>query len=127
MKQKVKVIVKNVQGFYDGVRQFIVIPVTDGVRKELNKFCKVPDTDELLFSMSKYASVRVSDGLDTDGLDTDELSGRVGSATMSVKLETAEYDWTYKSKKGHTKKWQVCGILFKSPIDDSNLEGLEDD
>lgn len=122
MKQKVKIIVKNVQGFYDGVRQFIVIPVTDGVRKELNKFCKVPDTDELLFSMSKYTSIGVS-----DGLDTDDFSGRVGSATMSVKLETAEYDWTYKSKKGHAKKWQVCGVLFKSTIDDGNLEGLEDD
>lgn len=122
MKQKVTVIVKNVQGFYDGVRQFIVIPATAGVRKELTKFCEVPDTDELLFSVSKYASIRFP-----DGLDTDEVSGQVGSATMSVKLETTEYDWSYKGKKGHTKKWQVCGILFKSPIGDGNLEGLEDD
>lgn len=119
MKQKV--IVKNVQGYYDGVRNFIVIPVSDDTRKELSQFCELPDTDELLFCVSKYAAVSA-----IDGLDVDEFSAQVGSATISVKLEAVEYDWSYKGKKGHTKKWQVCGIVFKTELINSNLEGLED-
>lgn len=120
MKQKV--IIKNVQGYYDGVRNFIVIPVTNDTRKELSDFCEVPDTSELLFTISKYATIEAK-----DGLNVDEFAAHVGSATISVKLEAAEYDWTYKGKKGHTKKWQVCGVLFKTPLVDSNLEGLADD
>ena len=120
MKQKV--IIKNVRAYYDGQRDFIVVPVTKEVRKELSEFCEIPDTEELLFGVSKFASIDAIDGLDRDDFKTD-----VGSAMASVKLESAEYDWTYKGKKGHTKKWQVCGILFKSPIVNNNLEGLEDD
>lgn len=120
MKQKV--IIKNAQGYYDGVRNFIVIPVTKDTRKELSEFCEVPDTSELLFTISKYATVGV-----TAGLSVDEFTAHVGTVTLSVKLEAAEYDWSYKGKKGHTKKWQVCGVLFKSPLVDSNMEGLEDD
>lgn len=120
MKQKV--IIKNAQGYYDGVRNFIVIPVSDDTRKELSQFCEVPDTAELLFCVSKYATVGT-----IDGLDVDEFTAHVGSATISVKLEATEYDWSYKGKKGHTKKWQVCGVLFKSPLVDSNMEGLDDD
>lgn len=120
MKQKV--IVKNVQGYYDGGRNFIVIPVTNDTRKELSEFCEIPDTSELLFTISKYATVGV-----IDGLDANEITAHVGSATISVKLEATEYDWSYKGKKGHTKKWQVCGVLFKTPLVDSNMEGLADD
>lgn len=120
MKQKV--IVKNVQGYYDGGRNFIVIPVTNDIRKELSEFCEVPDTSEILFTISKYATVGT-----IDGLDADEIIAHVGSATISVKLEATEYDWSYKGKKGHTKKWQVCGVLFKTPLVDSNMEGLADD
>lgn len=120
MKQKV--VIKNAQGYYDGVRNFIVIPVSDATRKELSQFCELPDTDELLFCVSKYAAVSA-----IDGLDADEFSAQIGSATVSVKLEAVEYDWSYKGKKGHTKKWQVCGILFKTELVNSNLEGLEDD
>lgn len=119
MKQKV--IIKNVQGYYDGVRNFIVIPVSDDVRKALTQFCDMPDTAELLFCVSKYATVSA-----IDGLDADELSAHIGSAKISAKLEAVEYDWAYKGKKGHTKKWQVCGLIFKSELVDSNLEGLED-
>ena len=120
MKQKV--IIKNTQGYYDGVRNFIVIPVTNDIRKELSEFCEVPDTSELLFTISKYATIGAK-----DGLSVDEFTAHVGAVTLSVKLEATEYDWSYKGKKGHTKKWQVCGVLFKSPLVDSNMEGLEDD
>ena len=120
MKQKV--IIKNAQGYYDGVRNFIVIPVANDTRKELSEFCEVPDTSELLFTISKYATIGV-----TDGLSVDEFTAHVGAVTLSVKLEAAEYDWSYKGKKGHTKKWQACGVLFKSPLFDSNMEGLEDE
>lgn len=120
MKQRV--IIKNTPGYYDGERNFIVIPVSDDTRKELSQFCELPDTDELLFCVSKYAAVSA-----IDGLDVDELSARVGSATISVKLEAVEYDWSYKGKKGHTKKWQACGVVFKSELVNSKLEGLEDD
>lgn len=120
MKQKV--IVKNVQGYYDGVRRFIVIPVSNDTRKELSQFCELPDTAELLFCVSKYVTVGT-----VDGLDAGELSARVGSGKISVKLEPVEYDWSFKAKKGHTKKWQVCGLVFKSELVDVNLEGLADD
>lgn len=120
MKQKV--IIKNVRAFYDGKRNFIVVPVSKEVRKDLSEFCEIPDTEELLFAVSAFASIDA-----VDELDRDAFANGVGSAEVSVKLETAEYDWNYKSKKGHTKKWQVCGILFKSPLVDNNLEGLEDD
>lgn len=120
MKQKV--IVKNTQGYYDGERGFVVIPVDNDTRKELKQFCDVADTDELLFGVSKYVAISA-----IDGLIADVCAAQVGTATISVKLEAAEYDWTYKGKKGHTKKWQVCGIVFKSEVINSNLEGLEDD
>lgn len=119
---KKKVIIKNVQGYYNGMRGFIVVPVTEAAREELREFCEIPDTDELLFSVSKFASY---DAL--DDLDADEFEASVGTGLMSVKLEAAEYDWTYKGKKGRTKKWQVCGIVFKTPLVNSNLEGLKDD
>lgn len=119
MKQKV--IIKNVNGFYDGQRNFVVIPVDDETREKLREFCEVPDSEELLFSISAFAAVDAVDGHREDYADA------VGSATVSVKLETSEYDWTYKGKKGHTKKWQVCGLLFKSPLVNNNLEGLADD
>lgn len=119
---KKKVIIKNVNGFYDGKRNFVVIPVDDATREELKEFCDVPDSDELLFSVSSFVAIDAVDGVDVDSCD--EV---VGTATVSVKLETAEYDWTYKGKKGKTKKWQVCGLLFKSPLVNNNLEGLYDD
>lgn len=119
---KKKVIIKNVNGFYDGKRNFVVIPVDDTTRKELNEFCDVPDSDELLFSVSNFAAIDA-----VDGVDVDSCVEGVGTATVSVKLETTEYDWAYKGKKGKTKKWQVCGLLFKSPLVNNNLEGLYDD
>lgn len=119
MKQKV--IIKNVNGFYNGEKQFIVIPVDDETREKLGEFCEVPDSEELLFSISAFAAVDAVDGHGED------YASAVGSATVSVKLETSEYDWSYKGKKGHTKKWQVCGLLFKSPVSNGNLEGLYDD
>ena len=119
---KKKVIIKNVSGFYDGKRNFVVIPVDDVTRKELKEFCDVPDSDELLFSVSKFAAIAAG-----DGVEVDECVDGVGTATVSVKLEPTEYDWTYKGKKGNTKKWQVCGLLFKSTLVNNNLEGLDDD
>ena len=119
---KKKVIIKNVNGFYDGKRNFVVIPVDDATRKELKEFCDVPDSDELLFSVSNFAAIDA-----VDGVDVDSCGEGVGTATVSVKLETTEYDWTYKGKKGKTKKWQVCGLLFKSSLVNNNLEGLYDD
>ena len=119
---KKKVIIKNVNGFYDGKRNFVVIPVDDATRKELKEFCAVPDADELLFSVSRFAAIDVVDGVDVDACEKE-----VGTATVSVKLEQTEYDWAYKGKKGKTKKWQVCGLLFKSPVSNGNLEGLYDD
>lgn len=102
---KKKVIIKNVNGFYDGKRNFVVIPVDDAAWKELKEFCDIPDTDALLFSVSSFAAIEA-----VDGVDVDECVDRVGTATVSVKLEAAEYDWTYKGKKGHTKngKCAVC-------------------
>ena len=119
---KKKVIIKNVNGFYDGKRNFVVIPVDEATREELQEFCEVPDSDELLFTISRFAAIAA-----VDGVDVDECDEGVGTATVSVKLETTEYDWTYKGKKGKTKKWQVCGLLFKSPLVNNNLEGLDDD
>ena len=119
---KKKVIIKDVHGFYDGQRNFIVVPVSEETRKLLQEFCEVPDSDELLFSISRFASKYA-----VDGVDVDECVTGVGTATVSVKLEETEYDWTYKGKKGKTKKWQVCGLLFKSPLVNNNLEGLYDD
>lgn len=118
---KKKIIIKNVNGFYDGKRNFVVVPVDGATRGELQEFCEVPDSDELLFSLSRFASVAAG-----DDVDVDECVDRVGTATVSIKLETAEYDWAYKGKKGSTKKWQVCGLLFKSPVVNNNLEGLYD-
>lgn len=119
---KKKVIIKNVNGFYDGKRKFVVIPVDDATRKELKAFCDVPDADELLFSVSRFAAIDAA-----DGVDVASCNEGVGTAIVSVKIEQTEYDWTYKGKKGKTKKWQVCGLLFKSPVSNSNLEGLYDD
>lgn len=119
---KKKVIIKNVNGFYDGKRNFVVIPVDDATRNELKEFCELPDSDELLFSVSKFAAIAAG-----NGVDVDKCVDGVGTATVSVKLEPAEYDWTYKGKKGTTKKWQVCGLLFKSTLVNDNLEGLDDD
>lgn len=119
---KTKVTIKNVQAYYNGEKKFIVFPITETERKTLSEFCELPDTDELLFAISKFATIAAF-----DGLDAHECAESVGSALVSVKLEQAAYDWTYKSKKGHTKKWQVCGLLFKSPLVDANLEGLDDD
>lgn len=119
---KKKVVIKNVTGFYDGKRKFVVIPVDGATRNELNEFCSVPDSDELLFSVSRFASIGAVDGVDVDACEEE-----VGTATVSVKLEQTEYDWTYKGKKGNTRKWQVCGLMFKSPLINNNLEGLDDD
>lgn len=119
---KKKVIVKNVNGFYDGNRNFVVIPVEEETRRELQEFCEVPDTNEVLFSVSNFAAISA-----IDSIDAGECVNAVGTATVSVKLEPTEYDWTYKGKKGKTKKWQVCGLLFKSCVANSNLEGLYDD
>ena len=119
---KKKVIIKNVTGFYDGKRNYVVIPVDVATKTELNEFCDIPDSDELLFSVSSFAAIDA-----VDGVDVDSCVEGVGTATVSVKLETTEYDWTYKGKKGKTKKWQVCGLLFKSPLVNNNLEGLYDD
>lgn len=119
---KEKVIIKNVNGFYDGERHFVVIPVSEEVREKLQKFCEVSDSDELLFSISKFADIA-----SVDGVQADLCAPEVGTTTVSVKLEATEYDWTYKGKKGKTKKWQVCGLLFKAPVVRINLEGLDDD
>lgn len=120
MKQKI--IIKNVNGFYDGKRNFVVIPVDVETKVDLMDFCDMPDSDELLFSVSRFAAIDAVDGVDVDACEKE-----VGTATVSVKLEQTEYDWTYKGKKGKTKKWQVCGLLFKSPVSNSNMEGLYDD
>lgn len=119
---KKKVIIKNVNGFYNGKKSFVVVPVAEATREELMEFCEVPDADELLFTVSRFAAIAA-----VDGIDVDECVGGVGTVTISVKLEPAEYDWTYKGKKGNTKKWQVCGLMFKSPLVNNNLEGLDDD
>ena len=119
---KNKVIIKNVNGFYDGNRNFVVVPVDEATREKLTEFCEVPAADELLFSVSKFAATSA-----VDGVDVDECVGGVGIATVSVKLEPVEYGWTYKGKKGITRKWQVCGLMFKSPLVNNNLEGLDDD
>lgn len=119
---KKKVTIKNVQAYYNGMRGFIVVPVSEETREELSEFCEIPNTEELLFCVSKFASYGA-----VDGLDVDEFEAGVGSGLVSVKLEPADYEWTYKGKKGRTKKWQVCGLLFKSPLVNSNLEGLGDD
>lgn len=119
---KKKVIIKNVNGFYDGKRNFVVVPVEEATRKELLEFCDVPDSDELLFTVSRFAAIAA-----VDGVDVEECVTGVGTAIVSVKVEPTEYDWTYKGKKGNTKKWQVCGLLFKSPLVNNNLEGLDDD
>lgn len=119
---KKKVIIKNVNGFYDGKRNFVVVPVEEETREELMAFCEVPESAELLFSVSKFAAIAA-----IDGVDVDECVGGVGTATVSVKLEPAEYGWTYKGKQGITRKWQVCGLMFKSPLVNNNLEGLADD
>lgn len=119
---KKKVTIKNVQAYYNGMRGFIVVPVSEGTREELSEFCEIPDTEKLLFGISKFARYEA-----IDGLDADECETCVGSGLVSLKLEQADYEWSYKGKKGHTKKWQVCGLLFKSPLVNSNLEGLDDD
>lgn len=119
---KKKVIIKNVNGFYDGKRNFVVIPVDKATRKELQEFCDVPDSDELLFNVSRFAAIDT-----VSNVDVGSCEEGIGTATVSVKLETTEYDWSYKGKKGKTKKWQVCGLLFKSPLVNNNLEGLYDD
>lgn len=119
---KKKIIIKNVNGFYDGTRNFVVVPVDEATREELNEFCEVPDSNELLFSVSKFAAIAAA-----DGVDVAECVDGVGTATVSLKLEPAEYDWAYKGKKGKTQKWQVCGLLFKSALVNNNLEGLYDD
>lgn len=119
---KKKIIIKNVKGYYNGQKKYIVIPVSEETRKELQKFCDVPETDELLFSVSRFATICADDGVYVVEGATD-----VGTATMAVKLEPTEYDWSYKGKKGTTKKWQVRGLLFKSDLSDSNMEGLYDD
>lgn len=120
---KKKIIIKNVNGFYDGKRNFVVIPVDKATREELKDFCDVPDSDELLFSVSRFAAIEAVDRVDSSVFDPEV----VGTAIVSVKLEPTEYSWTYKGKKGTTKKWQVCGLLFKSPLVNNNLEGLYDD
>ena len=109
-------------GFYDGERHFVVVPVEEETREELMEFCEVPESADLLFSVSKFAVIAA-----VDGVDVDECVPGVGTATVSVKLEPVEYDWTYKGKKGKTKKWQVCGLLFKTPLVNNNMEGLDDD
>ena len=119
---KTKVIIKNVNGFYDGKRNFVVVPVSEETRECLQEFCELPDSNELLFTISRFAAIAA-----VDGVDVDECVKGVGTATVSVKIEQTEYDWTYKGKKGKTKKWQVCGLLFKSPLVNNNLEGLDDD
>ena len=77
MKQKV--IIKNVNGFYDGKRNFVVIPVDDATRKDLKEFCDVPDSDDLLFSVSKFAAISA-----VGGVDVNECVDGVGTGTLSL-------------------------------------------
>lgn len=119
---KERVIIKNCSIFFNREGGYIVVMnVPKDIRAKLSAWCEMPDTNDMCFTVSKYAKAKVAEGVDPD---TIELTG---TGLASVKLEACEYDWKYKGKEGHTKKWQVIGILHKEPLTSGELEGLEDD
>lgn len=119
---KERVIIKNRNMFFNREGDYIVVmDVPEDIQAKLSAWCETPKTSDLCFTISKYAKAGVAEGVDPD---TTELTG---TGLASIKLEACEYDWKYKGKEGHTKKWQVIGILHKEPLTSGELEGLEDD
>lgn len=117
---KERIILKNKDIYLNLDKGFLVAKVTEEERKALKAHCGVPDTEELLFTLSKFAKVEARPGCETE-------SDACGNCLASVKIEAASYDWSYKGKKGHTDKWQVIAVLIKSTVSDSVMEGLDDD
>lgn len=119
---KERVIIKNRNTFFNREGGYIVVmDVPQDIRSKLSQWCEIPETSDQCFTISKYAKAKVAEGVDQDTIN------QTGTGLASVKLEACEYDWKYKGKEGHTKKWQVIGILHKEPLTSGELEGLEDD
>lgn len=119
---KERVIIKNRNTFFNREGDYIVVmDIPKDIRAKLAEWCETPETSDLCFTISKYAKAKVAEGVDQDTIN------QTGTGLASVKLEACEYDWKYKGKEGHTKKWQVIGILHKEPLTSGELEGLEDD
>lgn len=119
---KEKVIIKNRNIFFNKEEGYLVVmDVPQDIRSKLSEWCEIPETGDLCFTISKFAKSKVAEGVDPDTTD------QTGTGLASIKLETCEYDWKYKGKEGHTKKWQAIGILHKEPLKPGELEGLEDD
>lgn len=72
----------------------------------------------VLFNLSRFCRAAV-EGVETD-VNTLAVKGYA-----NVKLRLADYDYTYKGKKGHTSKLEVIGmaIIKSTPISDA-LEDL---
>lgn len=72
----------------------------------------------VLFNLSRFCRAAL-EGVETD-VNTLAVKGYA-----NVKLRLADYDYTYKGKKGHTSKLEVIGmaIIKSTPISDA-LEDL---
>lgn len=71
--------------------------------------CDVVTQDgKTLVELSRFARVELPDGTRW-GADDEAVNG---SGMANIKFRHAEYDWTYKCKKGHTSKLEVIGVRF---------------
>ena len=78
--------------------------------------------DVVLFNLSRFCRAAV------EGVETD-VNQLAVKGYANIKLRLADYDYTYKGKKGHTSKLEVIGmaILKASPISDSLEDLMTDD
>lgn len=73
----------------------------------------------VLINTSKYLRMAIS------GEEIDEIAS--GKGWANVKLRVADYDWTYKKKTGHTRKWELLGVNFLTWSAYDPLSDLNDD
>lgn len=76
-----------------------------------------------LINLSKYCRCAV------DGTEVEDVTEIMRQGIANVKVRHADYDYTYKGKKGHTSKLEVIGIAFikSQPIDNVLSELAFDD
>lgn len=126
-KAEIKTVkLKHVAVSMNAERGFALVNLNDEAREAMEPAdIELEEQDGVvLINTSKYLRMAIS------GEAIDEVAS--GKGWANVKLRVADYDWTYKKKSGHTRKWELIGVNFLTwtvydPISDLNDDSDADD
>lgn len=110
-----------VRVFFD--QTYVLVKLTDEQMAELDAESPVEieyRDGVMLLNISRFAKFAVLDEV----LDQADCAGK---GWANIKIRHAEYDYTYKGKRGHTSKLELIGCRFLTLEKGDALSGLADD